>query len=66
MDELQRISDGTAKTTLAETLATARRWANPSQAILLLVGDLRKIRPGVEELGLGEIVVLDVEGKPAP
>jgi zinc protease len=64
MDELQRISDGTAKTTLDETLATARRWANPSQASLLLVGDLAKIRPGVEELGLGEIVVLDAEGRP--
>jgi len=33
--------------------------------VLLLVGDLAKIRPGVEQLDLGEIVVLDVEGKPA-
>ena len=66
MEELQRISDGTAKTTLEETLATAKKWADPSHASLLLVGDLGKIRPGVEQLKLGEIVVLDVEGKPAP
>jgi zinc protease len=65
MEELQRISDGTAKTTLGETLATAKKWADPSQASLLLVGDVGKIRPGVEELKLGEIVVLDVEGNPA-
>ena len=29
MEELQRISDGTAKATLEETLATARKWAEP-------------------------------------
>lgn len=66
MEELQRISDGTAKTTLEETLATARKWADPSHVSLLLVGDVGKIRAGVEQLKLGEIVVLDVEGKPAP
>ncbi len=66
MEELQRISDGTAKTTLEETLAAAKKWADPSHASLLLVGDLGKIRPGLEELKLGEIVVLDVEGKPVP
>ncbi len=66
MEELQRISEGTAKTTLEETLAAAKKWADPSHASLLLVGDLGKIRPGVEQLKIGEIVVLDVEGKPVP
>jgi hypothetical protein len=31
----------------------------------LLVGDLSKIEAGVRELQLGEVVILDVEGRPA-
>ena len=30
---------------------------------MLLVGDRAKIEPGLKALNLGEIVVLDVEGK---
>ena len=36
----------------------------PEAATLLLVGDRSKIEAGVRELQLGEIVVLDTEGKP--
>ncbi len=43
----------------------ARKHAAADKAILLLVGDRAKIEPGVKELHLGEIVVLDTEGKPA-
>jgi hypothetical protein len=35
----------------------------PGKATLLLVGDLSKIEAGVRELKLGEIVILDAEGK---
>jgi hypothetical protein len=38
--------------------------AKPDEANLLLVGDLGKIRSGVQSLKLGEMVVLDVEGNP--
>ena len=31
---------------------------------LLLVGDLSKIEAGIRELNLGEVVILDVEGRP--
>ena len=42
----------------------AEKYATPSKASLLLVGDTSKIESGVKSLNIGEIVVLDAEGKP--
>ncbi len=65
MTELQREYDDTVKATLAETNAAAQKWARPEKASFVLVGDYSKIGPGLAELSLGEIVLLDTEGKPA-
>jgi len=62
--ELQREYDATVKATLAQALEAARKYARPDAASLLLVGDRSKIEPGIRELQLGEVVVLDVEGRP--
>jgi predicted Zn-dependent peptidase len=64
MNELQREPDELQKATLAAVNAAAQKYAQPSGATLLLVGDLSKIEAGVRELQLGEVVILDVEGKP--
>lgn len=45
--------------------AAAKKYAKPSGATLLLVGDLSKIESGVRELNLGGVVVLDAQGNPA-
>jgi zinc protease len=65
MTELQRETEETNKVTLDAARAAAAKYVHPQQQILLLVGDRAKIEPGVRELNLGEIVVLDPEGKPA-
>jgi zinc protease len=62
--ELQREYDATNSATIAQVLAAAKKYAKPEAATLLLVGDRSKIEPGIRELQLGEIVVLDAEGKP--
>jgi zinc protease len=62
--ELQREYDATTRASLAQALAAATKYAKPEAAALLLVGDRAKIEPGIRELQLGEIVVLDTEGKP--
>lgn len=62
--ELQREPDELQKTTLDSVNAVARKYAAPSGATLLLVGDLSKIEAGVRELKIGEVVILDAEGKP--
>jgi len=64
MTELQREYDATAKVTLAQVLAAAKKYVLPGSASMLLVGDRAKIEAGLKALKLGEIVVLDVEGKP--
>ena len=64
MDRLQTDYDEASKATLAEARAAASKYAKPEKFGILLVGDRAKIEPGIKELGMGEIVVLDAEGKP--
>jgi zinc protease len=65
MSQLQGDYDQTAKVTRAEAQAAAEKYAKRDKAIWLLVGDRAKIEPGLRELSLGEVVLLDPEGKPA-
>ncbi len=64
MSELQREYDDTVKATLAETNAAAAKYARPEKAAIVLVGDYAKIGPGLKGLTLGEVVLVDTEGKP--
>jgi zinc protease len=42
----------------------AARYLSPENLAIVVVGDLAKIRPGIEALNLGPVTVLDAEGKP--
>jgi zinc protease len=42
----------------------AKIVVHPDNLIWVVVGDLAKIEPGIKELGLGEIRLLDADGKP--
>ena len=53
------------KATLTSVNGAAEKYATPSRATLLLVGDLPKIEPAVCELNLGEVVLLDTEEQPS-
>ena len=64
LTELQREYDATASLTLQPVLQAAGTYVRPQAAGLLLVGDRSKIEAGLRELKLGEIVVLDEEGRP--
>jgi zinc protease len=64
VSDLQREPEELQKADLAAVNAAAEKYANPSHAALLLVGDLSKIEPGVRDLNLGEVVVVDPEGRP--
>ena len=41
----------------------AARVVRPDQLVWVIVGDLSKIEPGIRELGLGEIRLIDNNGK---
>jgi zinc protease len=64
MSELQRQTEELERATLASVNAVAKRYAVPSGVTLVLVGDRSKIEEGLRELKLGDIILLDAEGKP--
>jgi zinc protease len=64
MSELQREPQEISKMTLDVVNAAATKYAVPSHATLLLVGDAAKIEEAVRSLNLGDVITLDVEGKP--
>jgi zinc protease len=63
MSELQREYDATGAVTLPQVLAAAKKYVLPASSSILVIGDRAKIEPGLKALNLGEVVVLDVEGK---
>jgi zinc protease len=63
MTELQREPGELARTSLDAVNAVAKKYAAAPGTTLLLVGDLSKIEAGIRELNLGEVVILDSEGK---
>ena len=62
--ELQAEPDRIAKVPLAATNAAAAKWARPEKAVVHRRRRPRQDRGEVEGPERGEIVVLDVEGKP--
>lgn len=64
MTDLQRETDEFARLDLARVNSVAARYASVGGSSLLLVGDLSRIEAGIRELNLGEIVILDIEGRP--
>jgi zinc protease len=41
----------------------ARTYLDPAHATVVVVGDLVRIRPGIEALHLGPVVVVDANGR---
>ncbi len=64
MTELNTEPSQTQSTSLKAVNAAAQKYAIPGKATILLIGDRAKIEAGLKELNLGEITILDVEGKP--
>jgi zinc protease len=65
MSELQQETTELERATLASVNAAAKKYAVPAQTMMLLVGDRSKIEAGVRNLKVGDVVILDAEGKPA-
>ncbi|MDB6038448.1 MAG: peptidase domain protein, partial [Verrucomicrobiales bacterium] len=49
---------------LAKVTEAARSVVHPEGLVWVIVGDREKIEPGIRELGLGEIQVIDADGIP--
>ena len=65
MSTLQQETTELERATLSSVNAAAKKYAVPARTMMLLVGDRSKIEAGVRELKVGDVVILDAEGKPA-
>jgi zinc protease len=63
LDEFDRELKAIESLTLEEVNTAARRYAQPHDAALLLVGDQSKIEPQLKALGFERITVIDPEGR---
>jgi zinc protease len=45
--------------------AAASRFVHPGELVWIVIGDLRKIEPGIRALNWGEVTVLNPDGTPA-
>jgi zinc protease len=52
------------KLTAADVQRAARQYIDPAHLTVVVVGDVAKIRPGIEKLGLGPISIYDADGNP--
>jgi zinc protease len=50
--------------TIADVQRAARRIIHPQSAVWVVVGDRALIEPGLRDLGLADVIVLDGDGKP--
>jgi zinc protease len=48
----------------AQVNAAARKFVAPSQLVWVVIGDRAKIEAGIRELNLGEVTILDADGRP--
>ena len=52
--------------TRADVQRVARQYLDPARMTIVVVGDLAKIRPGIEATGIGPVEVRGVDGQPVP
>lgn len=42
----------------------AKKFVRPGEVVWIIIGDLKRVEPGIRELGYGEIIKLDADGEP--
>jgi zinc protease len=60
---IPRELDAVKKLTVSDVQQAARRYIDPAHLTVVIVGDIAKIRPGIEALKIGPVSVRDFEGK---
>lgn len=66
LSAIPRELDGVRRVTAGEVERVARKYVDPDHLTVIVVGDVPKIRPGIEKLNLGPVTVLAPENLPAP
>lgn len=61
-EELANYVTEVEEITAEDVTRVARQYVRPDRSVIVVVGDLDTIRPGIEALGLGPITVLEADG----
>ena len=61
--EITNYNQRIAEVTPEEVTRVAKKYIVPESLAVVIVGDVAKIRPGMEALAVGPIKVLDADGK---
>lgn len=62
-DYYQTLSSRIQDLELGDVHNIAKQLVRPDDLVWLVVGDARLVRPGLEELGIGEVILIDGDGK---
>jgi zinc protease len=65
-DYLETYEAAVKKVTLAEVTAAAKKYIHPDQLAVLVVGNASEIKPGLEELNMGQAHPIDISIPGAP
>jgi len=58
-------TQGVAAVTQADVQRVARQYLDPDKLTIVIVGDRKSIEPGLKASGVGDVVVVDMTGRPA-
>jgi zinc protease len=63
-DYYVKYADAVRNTTDAQVNAAAKKFVDPGRLTWVIIGDRAKIEAGIKELKLGEVMLLDADGRP--
>jgi zinc protease len=63
-DYWSRYAGGMRALSDKQLASAAARYVHPDEVVWMVIGDLRKVEPGIRKLGWGEVTVLDADGRP--
>jgi len=60
LEDIERYPQAVEAVSLDQVQAAARTYVDPDKAVAVIVGDLKAVEPAIRDLGVGEVVILDV------
>jgi zinc protease len=58
-------TEGVAAVTQADVQRVARQYIDPDKLAIVIVGDRKSIEPALKSTKIGDVVIVDITGRPA-
>jgi len=65
LDFYNAYTQGIAAVTQADVHRVARQYIDPDKLVIVIVGDRKSIEPTLKATRIGDVVVVDIAGRPA-